>query len=77
MQIDQSQIALAVTLALVIGFSGGYKVRSAISVQRRRRFQRLRRADALGAFEADRALTSKTENDEPSTTTTLAPSEAT
>jgi hypothetical protein len=73
---DQVEIALAIALALVVGFAGGYAVRSAISARRRRKFQRLRRADALRAIEADKALAVKNEYDRAPVTTTLAPSEA-
>ena len=71
---DQSEIALAVTLALIIGFAGGYAVRSAISARRRQRFQRLRRADAFLVVEAGKARTMRNEYDQ--LPITLAPSEA-
>ncbi len=52
---DQLEIALA----LLVGFAGGYALRSAISSRRRRRIQRLRRKEAIRAIEVGTALALK------------------
>jgi hypothetical protein len=69
---DQIEIALAV----VIGFAGGYALRSAISAGRRRKFYRLRRADALRAFEAARVFATEDSNTRTATMITLSPPQA-
>jgi hypothetical protein len=68
---DQIETALAIALALVVGFAGGYALRSAISARRRRRVYQLRRANALREIEVARAFATR---DADTTMISLSPS---
>lgn len=63
---------IEIAIALLIGFAGGYALRSAISARRRRRVYRLRRENALRENQAARVFATR---DADTTMISLSPSE--
>jgi len=66
---------IEIALSLVIGFAGGYALRSAISARRRRRVYQLRREYALREIEVARVLATENADTQMATMITLSPSE--
>jgi len=63
---------IEIAIALVVGFAGGYALRSAISARRRRRVYQQRRENALREIEAARAFATR---DADTTMVSISPSE--